>query len=138
MTPLLLLYQVAMTVGGWWCHQLPARSPHLFGLQMPACWRCTGILIGAASLLVWLLKTKRVPPLVLCLLAALLLPLDVLYSVAAGDGGDNTRRLLTGLLWGFFATGAALRLTATLSARLARRSPRNSRREPPVERVVRA
>lgn len=100
---------------------------------MPVCWRCSGILLGAATLLIWLVTTKRVPPLLLCVVASLLLPLDVLYSMAAGDGGDNARRLLTGLLWGFFATGATLQLAATLSARLSR-----SPDEPAVERDERA
>jgi uncharacterized membrane protein len=30
------------------CHQLPARSFHLWGAQMPVCARCTGLYLGAA------------------------------------------------------------------------------------------
>lgn len=35
-------------VGAVVCHQLPARSFHLWGAQMPVCARCTGIYFGAA------------------------------------------------------------------------------------------
>lgn len=98
------LYHALMWAGGWWCHQLPARSPHLWGAQLPLCWRCSGILIGAALLLVWLLVRKRLPPLPLSVALALLLPLDVLQAVVSGGQGDNARRLLTGMLWGVFGT----------------------------------
>jgi uncharacterized membrane protein len=117
------LYRALMYAGSWWCHQLPARSPHLFGAQMPLCWRCAGILFGALALLCWLILKKRLPPLLPCLLLALLLPLDVLYNVATGGEGDNARRLLTGLLWGFCFTSLALRLLRLASLRLSRPRP---------------
>ena len=118
------LYRALMYVGSWWCHQLPARSPHLFGVQMPLCWRCTGILFGALALFCWLVRTKRLPPVLPCVLLALLLPLDVLYNVTTHGDGDNARRLLTGLLWGFCATSVALQLFRLLAARLAQFKPR--------------
>ncbi|HEY0174633.1 MAG TPA: DUF2085 domain-containing protein [Pyrinomonadaceae bacterium] len=118
------LYRALMYTGGWWCHQLPARSPHLFGAQLPLCWRCTGILLGALALTGWLVRTRKLPPLLLCVPLALLLPLDVLYNVIDGGDGDNARRLVTGLLWGFCATAAALRLIRLVSLRLSRESAR--------------
>lgn len=120
------LYRALMYMGGWWCHQLPARSPHLFGAQLPLCWRCTGILLGALALLCWLVGTRRLPPLLVCAPLALLLPLDVLYNVAAGGDGDNARRLVTGLLWGFCATAVALRLIRLVSLSLARAGTRHA------------
>lgn len=35
-------------VGGLVCHQLPERSFHLWGAQLPVCARCTGLYLGAA------------------------------------------------------------------------------------------
>jgi len=112
-----VIYRALMLVGGWWCHQFPERSPYLFGVQMPLCWRCSGILIGALALFCWLLAKKRLPPLVPCLLLALLLPLDVLHAVVTHGDGDNARRFVTGLLWGFCATSTALRLFRLLVLR---------------------
>ncbi len=106
-----------MTAGSWWCHQLPERSPHLFGAQLPLCWRCSGIAVGAALLLCWLVSKKRLPPLSLSLLLAAALPLDVLLTVLTGGGLDNPRRFLTGLLWGLFGTSAFLHIVARLSRR---------------------
>jgi uncharacterized membrane protein len=118
-----VLYRALMLVGSCWCHQLPARSPHLFGVQMPLCWRCSGILFGALALFCWLLAKKRLPPLAPCVLLALLLPLDVLHAVVTHGDGDNARRFVTGLLWGFCATGAALQLFRLLALRLSQARP---------------
>jgi|SRR5205823_14017195 len=120
------LYRTLMWAGGWVCHQLPERSPHLFGVQLPLCWRCTGILLGALALFFWVLVKKKLPPLVFCILLSLLLPLDVFYNVVTRGDGDNTRRLVTGLLWGFCATGAALQLLRLLSHRFAHARTRHA------------
>src|ERR687883_677826 len=118
------IYRLAMLAGSLWCHQRPERSPHLFGVQLPLCWRCSGIFLGALALFCWLLARKRVPPLLACLLLSLPLPLDVLHAVLTRGDGDNARRLVTGLLWGFCATGAALQLLRLLAPRLSRSGPR--------------
>ncbi|MDT7689058.1 MAG: hypothetical protein QOE46_1817 [Acidobacteriota bacterium] len=113
-----LLYRALMYLGSWFCHQLPARSPFLFGVQMPLCWRCTGIFFGALALCGWLAVKRRLPPLLPCLLLALLLPLDVLHAVVTHGDGNNARRLLTGLLWGFCGTSATLQLLRLAVIRL--------------------
>ena len=124
MEPLSFLYRAATLAGSWWCHQLPERSPHLFGLQLPLCWRCSGIALGAVALLSWLVMTKRLPPLALSLLLAAALPLDVLLNALGGGGGlDNPRRFLTGVLWGVFATSAALHVPGLFNR--GRRARRN-------------
>ena len=110
-----ILYDVLVRAGGLFCHQLPERSPHLFGAQLPLCWRCTGIVLGTCALLAWLLARKKLPPPAPSLLLALALPLDVLYS--ALTTGANFRRLPAGLLWGFFASAVLLHLLRRLAAR---------------------
>ena len=119
-----LVYRALMFVGSCWCHQLPERSPHLLGVQLPLCWRCSGIFVGAVVLFCWLLAKKRVPPLLPCLLLSLLVPLDVLHAVLTHGDGNNVRRFVTGLLWGFCATSAALQLLRLLASRLPRSRPR--------------
>ena len=111
-------YRALMWACSWWCHQLPLRSPHLWGVQFPLCWRCSGILLGAALLFIWLLVRKRLPPLPLSLALALLLPLDVLHATITQGEGNNTRRLLTGILWGIFGTNSALHLIKRAASRL--------------------
>lgn len=112
------LYQAVMFVGGLWCHQLPGRSPHLSGVQMPLCWRCGGILIGVVVLLAWLVMTRKLPRLTTSLVLSLPLALDVLYVILSGGEGDNARRFITGMLWGIFGTSAALHLLARLRERI--------------------
>ncbi|MEJ7615866.1 MAG: DUF2085 domain-containing protein [Pyrinomonadaceae bacterium] len=107
------LYRAAMAAGSVWCHQRPERSPQLFGAQGPLCWRCSGILAGTLILLVFLFCARRtVASLQLSLALAVLLPLDVFVYALGYHEGENLRRLLTGLLWGIFATNVFLLLAA--------------------------
>lgn len=102
------VYRAAMFVGHYWCHQRPERSPHLFGVQFPLCWRCTGILAGVVILFVLLLYRRRLLHFWPSLVLSLLMPLDVLYAIISHGPGDNGRRLITGLLWGAFGTNLQL------------------------------
>ena len=111
------LYSALMWAGHLVCHQNPARSPHLFGVQLPLCWRCTGIVLGSLALLAWLFTKRRLPALRLCVAFALLLPLDVLHALLTHGDGDNARRITTGTLFGFFAAALALHFFTRLAAR---------------------
>lgn len=112
------LYRAAMAAGSLWCHQLSERSPQLFGAQGPLCWRCSGILAGTLTLLVYLFCLRRqIKSLQLSLALALTLPLDVFVYTLGYHEGENIRRLTTGLLWGIFATNALLLLAALANRR---------------------
>ena len=102
------IYRAAMAAGHLVCHQIAARSPHLFGWQLPLCWRCTGIACGALFFLAAFIARRRTFPLVLSVTLALLMPFDVMVNSLGFDHAANARRLITGLLWGFFALNAAL------------------------------
>jgi uncharacterized membrane protein len=47
--PLYALSAVVYEAGSLVCHQLPNRSFHAWGAQMPVCARCTGLYVGAAA-----------------------------------------------------------------------------------------
>jgi uncharacterized membrane protein len=110
-------YRAVMWAGHLVCHQMPARSPHLFGVQLPLCWRCTGVALGSLAFLLWLFTKRGLPALWLCVALSLLMPLDVLQAVVTQGNGDNARRLATGTLFGFCATALALHFFTRLASR---------------------
>src|SRR5918912_3741087 len=89
------LYRAVMAFCSVWCHQRPERSPHIFGVQLPLCWRCSGIVLGMFVITAWLVTKKRLPSLGLSLALSLLLPLDVLTAIAGLWGGANPVRFIT-------------------------------------------
>ncbi len=108
-----LMGDTLMRAGGFICHQMPERSPHLFGAQMPLCWRCTGILFGGIVFLLWLVTKRRLPPLLLSLVLASLMLIDVAAAMLGVWGGANTVRFITGALWGTFGTAALMTFAVT-------------------------
>jgi uncharacterized membrane protein len=123
------LYHLIMLAGHLVCHQMPERSPHLFGVQLPLCWRCTGITVGTVIFLAWLYQSKRLIGFRLSLALALLMPLDVFTAMAGLRPGINSLRFTTGILWGIFGTS----LTLELAARLLKWFERPDRRPPELE-----
>ncbi|HVG30100.1 MAG TPA: DUF2085 domain-containing protein [Pyrinomonadaceae bacterium] len=122
-TAAISFYRAVMWAGHFVCHQMPARSPHLFGAQLPLCWRCAGVVCGALAFVVWLFRARRLPALWPSVALALVMPLDVLQAVLTHGEGDNARRLLTGSLWGFFAASLALHFFTFISSRVSSRMP---------------
>ena len=101
-------------VGSLVCHQLPARSYHLWAAQMPVCARCTGIYVGAAigALVTIVAPLKRRPtthraaaghrlsgakgPRAALIVAALPTLLTLLYEWTTGDMPSHAIRAATG------------------------------------------
>jgi uncharacterized membrane protein len=117
------LAAVVYGVGGVICHQLPDRSFHLQGVQLPVCARCAGIYVGAV--LGWMSACRvRGPRLealardVRCARLALMagaLPTagQVLFEQARGWTSSNASRAGAGMLLGLvvaLVVGAAATL----------------------------
>jgi len=104
-------------VGAAVCHQLPERSFHLWGRQLPVCARCAGIYVGAAvaalAATVWPAgPADRRPPRALALAAAMPTAATLLFEWTTGVTPANWIRAAAGA-----ALGAAI---AWLVVRFAR------------------
>jgi len=84
---------VVYGAGSVLCHQLPARSFHLWATQLPVCARCTGIYAGGAIAAV--VSVVRLKP-------------DATYFHATYVGADRTRRARLLLATAFVPTAATL------------------------------
>jgi len=92
----------AYLVGGAVCHQLDARSFHLWSHQMPVCARCTGIYVGAAmAALVASARTRAAPgaarPRAVFAVAALPTIATLLFEWTTGITPSNVVRAVAGL-----------------------------------------
>jgi uncharacterized membrane protein len=132
------LYHAIKWAGSFWCHQMPERSPHIFGVQLPLCWRCTGIAVGTLILVLSLLKRKRLPDLSISLPFAMLMPLDVFSAMFGFWSGHNSIRFFTGILWGVFGTVVVLRVLALVIEKMRRSKKREAVKARPVQVEVRA
>ena len=51
---------LAYAAGSLVCHQMPARSFHLAGAQLPVCSRCLGLYVGATlGAFAWIVRSTR-------------------------------------------------------------------------------
>ena len=95
------------------CHQMHERSLCLRGYQFPICARCTGLLIGTIAGMASLLFFVHVNIRSLFILAGfsvVLLGIDGFFQLKKIWVSTNFRRMVTGILCGFFVTGLFIRL----------------------------
>jgi uncharacterized membrane protein len=98
--------------GSFICHQMPARSYHLWAAQMPVCARCTGLYAGAALGVVLCVASGFRSTIATwharLLLAGAALPTAVTlaYEWTTGVAPSNTIRALAGA-----PLGAAIAIT---------------------------
>ena len=87
------------TIGRVVCHQLPARSFHLWSTSLPVCARCTGVYLGAAATAIALIRipAPRVNPRILLLLAFLPTAATLVFEWTTGITPSNWIRALAGL-----------------------------------------
>jgi uncharacterized membrane protein len=103
--PLSLAALAVYAAGSIVCHQLPARSFHLWSAQMPVCARCTGVYAGAAIAALCLVRVTRSPRMrpasrtVRVRLAAAALPTLATLAIewTTGSVPSNSVRALAGL-----------------------------------------
>ena len=100
------------------CHQLNERSLFFRGYQFPVCARCTGLFIGQAAgiaMLLWFVNLE-IKILLLCTVVSVAaLGIDGFFQLRGLWVSTNRRRLITGILCGFFVTGMAIRIIAMLA-----------------------
>jgi len=98
---------VVYGAGSVLCHQLPARSFHLWATQLPVCARCTGIYAGGAIAAV--VSAVRLQPdgsnqtrRARLILATAFLPTaaTLVFEWTTGQAPSNAVRALAGLLLG--------------------------------------
>ena len=99
------------------CHQRNDRSLFLKGYQFPVCARCTGLVIGqiaGMALCLWFIHFDGVLLLLCAVVSAAALAIDGFFQLKGYWVSTNPRRLITGLLCGFFVTGMMIKMITEL------------------------
>ena len=99
----------------WGCHQIPERSFFIKGWQMPICARCFGMICGEGARL-FFGKTKTHP----CFGIIIMLPLVIDGSVqfASSYESTNTKRFITGVMFGYGFLSTIIALLSAIIGRL--------------------
>jgi uncharacterized membrane protein len=86
--------------GSFVCHQIPERSFHIAGAQLPVCARCTGLYAGGLiGVIAWLARTRSPLAPVAARRALVIAALPTVLTVATTtlgwwDPGNVTRAML--------------------------------------------
>jgi uncharacterized membrane protein len=91
---------IEYAVGGLICHQQPARSFHLAGVQLPVCARCTGIYAGAALAAAAIRRPRAGRPGRFPAIAFLPVLASLAYEWGTGHTPSNALRAATGVVAG--------------------------------------
>jgi uncharacterized membrane protein len=125
-TPVLPGWAAAVVygLGSFICHQIPERSFHVAGFQLPVCARCLGIYIGVSSgvAFVWMQRTsgQTVLPKAagklrwLAAVAAAPTLVTVALETAGAWNPSNSTRALAGVPLGVFVGVVVMTTLATL------------------------
>ena len=111
---------VLYAIGSRICHQLPARSFHLFGSQLPVCGRCLGMYGGAAAGAVIATIAGRGSPLMKAVPRMLLLlggaptALTLALEWSGAWNGSNAWRAAAGVPLGAAVALVMMQAAATL------------------------
>ncbi len=105
-------YELVFNMAGHFCHQMPERSFFIGEAQFPLCIRCTTLLLGGLSSIVFLLARLPLPSIRLCILMVLPLVVDLGLTTLGISEGSNAQRAATALLFGFFLTIGSLKWLA--------------------------
>lgn len=84
----------------WGCHQIAERSFFIKGYQFPVCARCTGIIIGEITFIIFALLSLRIN-IILSLLFMIPLIIDGTLQFKTKYISNNIKRLLSGMFFGF-------------------------------------
>jgi uncharacterized membrane protein len=103
----------AYAIGAVVCHQLPWRSFHLWGAQLPVCARCTGIYVASAVVAAaapWLPPARQ--PAARRLLIASIVPTaaTLLFEWVSGTVPSNVTRAVAGAPIGAAVAWVVVRL----------------------------
>lgn len=111
-----LIWMKSMELGArFGCHQRADRSFNIGHYQFPVCARCTGILISTIFTYIFYFK-KRVK-IEKCIWMMIPLVVDGSLQYLEICESNNSRRLVTGLFWGFGSTCIRLNLIKNIFSR---------------------
>jgi len=82
------------------CHQYPPRSPHLFGHQLPECWRCTAIFAGFVVGMILIIRLGARAKWWWLALAGAAIATDGITQLLHWRTSTNQLRMVTGFVFG--------------------------------------